>query len=89
MSGPPTHMRGIEAMRENSRGFTRVHDVHGVDVLGPFIGEGQFTVLFSIDTTSKPTGARSTIRKLDLYTVEDGSVVKSEVFYSTPLVPER
>lgn len=89
MSGPPTHMRGIEAMRENSRGFARIHDVHGVDVLGPFIGEGQFTVLFSIDTTFKPTGARSTIRKLDLYAVEGGSVVRSEVFYSTPPLSER
>lgn len=89
MSSPPTETRGIEAVRESSREYAQEHDVHDVDVVGPFVGEGQFAVLFSIDSTFKPTGRRSTNRKLYLYTVEDGLVVRSEVFCHTPPLSDR
>lgn len=47
----------------------------------------RFAVGFAIDTTFKQTGERTTITKLDLYTVRDGKVVRDEVCYDTPPGP--
>lgn len=80
----PAEIRGVEAIRESGRGFTEENDIHGFDVQGPFVGESRFAARFSIDATFIPTGRRTTIRKLDLYTVHDGVIVCSEVYYNTP-----
>lgn len=80
----PTEVRGIEAIQESSRGFSEKYEIHGFDVEGPFVGGRQFAVRFSIDASFKRTGGHSTIRKLDLYTVQNGTIVRSEVYYNTP-----
>lgn len=84
MIEPPAEIHGIEEIRESGRGFAGENEIHGFDVEGPFVGRNQFAVRFSIDTTSIQTGNRMTIRKLDLYTVDDGSIVRSEIYYNTP-----
>jgi hypothetical protein len=81
MAGPPVEMRGIEAVRANSREWTAESEVHGVEVEGPFVGDGCFAVRFAIDATSKPTGERATVTKVSLYTTEGGKVVREEVYY--------
>ena len=65
-------------------GFAGENEIHSFDVEGPFVGGNQFAARFSIDMTSIPTGSRMTIRKLDLYTVDDGTIVRSEIYYNTP-----
>jgi ketosteroid isomerase-like protein len=84
MIEPPAEIRGMEAIKESGRAFTEANEIHGFDVKGPFVGENQFAARFSIDATSIPTGRRTKIRKLDLYTVHDGSIVRSEIYYNTP-----
>lgn len=64
MGGPPVEMRGIEAVEENMRKFMDNNVIHGVEIDGPFVGEGRFAVRFAIDTTFKPTGERTTVTKM-------------------------
>lgn len=84
MSGPPAEMRGIDSLKNNSREFSGDRNVHSIEVDGPYIAGDRFAVRFSIDTTSKPTGERRLVEKMDLYTVQHGKVVRSEVYYNAP-----
>jgi hypothetical protein len=86
VAGTIAEMRGSE-IAENIRRFMSAHDVHGVEVAGPFVGDGQFAVRFAIHTTFKPTGERTTITKLCLYAVKDGKLAREEVFYAVPPHP--
>jgi hypothetical protein len=84
MTSPPTAIRGINGIKESGRGFTEKHEIHGFKVEGPFVGQGRFAARFAIDATFKPTGRRAILLKLDLYTVRNGTIVSSEVYYNTP-----
>ena len=87
MIEPPAEIHGVEAIKERSRGFAGETEIHSFDVEGPFVGGSRFAVRFSIDATATPTGRRATTRKLDLYTVHDGAIVRSEIYYNTPPLP--
>jgi ketosteroid isomerase-like protein len=89
MREPPVEMHGMEAIRESGREFAEQHEIHDVEVDGPFVGGTRFGVSFSIDATFIPTGRRTTIRKLDVYTVRDRAIVRSEVYYNTPPLSAR
>lgn len=86
MAGPPTAIRGLDAVKENMQA-SGDDEVHGADIDGPYVKQDRFAVRFAIDTTFRRTGVRATITKLDLYTVEDGKIVRDEVFYNTPPRP--
>jgi ketosteroid isomerase-like protein len=58
--------------------------VHDSKVNGPFIGENQFAVQFEFETTFKPTGQRSRMTEMALYTVKDGKIVHEHFFYNPP-----
>lgn len=89
MGGPPVEMRGIEAVEENMRKFIDNNEIHGVEIDGPFVGDGRFAVRFAIDTTFKPTGERTTIMKMSLYTLDEAKIVREEVYYmNAPPRPE-
>ena len=55
------------------------HEVHGIEVEGPFVGAGQFVVRFKLDITVKASGQRLIADEVGIYTVEDGKIVR-EVF---------
>jgi hypothetical protein len=84
MTAPPTEMHGVEEMRQRSQEFAAEDEIHGAEIDGPFVGGEMFAVRFSIDSTYRPTGKRTTTRKLDLYTVRHEMIVRSEVYYNTP-----
>ncbi len=86
---PPIEMHGMEGIRQGSREFAEQHEIHDVEVDGPFVGGMRFAAGFSIDATFTPTGRRATIRKLDVYTVQAGAIVRSEVYYSAPPLSAR
>jgi hypothetical protein len=89
MREPPVEMHGMEAIRESGREFAEQHEIHDVEVDGPFVGGTRFGVSFSIDATFIPTRKRATIRKLDVYTVQDRAIVRSEVYYNMPPLSAR
>ncbi|MCA1367230.1 nuclear transport factor 2 family protein [Bradyrhizobium sp. BRP14] len=85
----PVELHGMEAAKKGVRGFAEQHEIHDLKVDGPLVGGTRFAVSFAIDATFKPSGRRATIRRLDLYTVQDGAIVRSEVYYNTPPLSAR
>lgn len=81
----PAEMHGIEAVRGKNQWWFDNNDVHGAEVNGPFVNtNNQFAVEYTFETTFKPTGTRSTMREMALYTVENGHIVHEHFYYNMP-----
>jgi hypothetical protein len=80
----PQEMTGIEAIRGKNVWWIENNDIHDARVHGPFVGENQFAVHYEFETTFKPTGQRSRMAEMALYTVEDGKIVREQFFYNMP-----
>ncbi|RMH32788.1 MAG: nuclear transport factor 2 family protein [Nitrospirae bacterium] len=72
---------GIEAIKRKNAWWFDNHDVHHVDVSGPFFNGDRFAVHFRFDVTSKHAGKRTTMEEIGVYTVEHEKIVKEEFFY--------
>ena len=79
--GDPTS-RGKAAARAKGEWWSGAHDIHSVDVAGPFVNGDQFAVRFSMDITAKQSGQRMQMDEVGLYTVKDGKVVEERFFYA-------
>lgn len=79
----PARMEGIEAVRGKNAWWYDNHEIHVSKATGPFCGhrDDQFAVLFEIDVTFTPTGQRSQMTEVALYTVQRGKVVQEEFLY--------
>ena len=51
---------------------------------GPFVGEDQFAVQYSFETTSKLSGKRMRMTEMALYAVTHGKIVREQFFYNLP-----
>lgn len=78
----PAEMRGLDAIRAKHEWWAANNDVHSIEVKGPYVGENQFAVRFTFDSTFKPTGQRGSLTEMALYTVHDGKIVREEFFYN-------
>jgi ketosteroid isomerase-like protein len=78
----PAEMNGLEAIRGKHQWWEQNNEVHSMGVNGPYLGDNQFSVQFTFDATFKPTGQRSTMTEMALYTVKDGKIVREEFFYN-------
>ena len=79
----PREMKGIDAIRQKNKWWGENNEVHSSVVDGPFIGEDKFAVYYNYDVTFKPTGQRTPMEEMALYTVKDGKVVREQFFYRT------
>ncbi len=77
----PAEMRGIEAVRKKGEWWVANHEVHSMEISGPFVGDGGFAVHFRFDVTHKPSGRRLTMSEMGLYAVDGDRVVREEFFY--------
>ena len=61
------------------------HEIHSTWAIGPFCGhrDDQFAVLFEMDVTNKPSGERTQMSEVALYTVAGGKIVQEEFLYQT------
>jgi ketosteroid isomerase-like protein len=80
----PAEMTGIDAIRGKNQWWLDNNEVHEARVNGPFVGEGQFAVQYEFETTFKPTGQRTRMTEMALYTVKDGKIVREQFFYNMP-----
>jgi ketosteroid isomerase-like protein len=80
----PAEMRGIDAVTRKNERWTEFNEIHAFEVNGPFVGEDQFAVQYTFDTTSKATGQRTQMTEMALYTVKDGKIVREQFFYNMP-----
>lgn len=56
------------------------HEIHEVELEGPWVHGNQFAVKWEIDVTPKG-GERMQMEEIVLYTVEDGRIVEERYFY--------
>jgi len=80
----PAEVNGIDAVRGKNEWWFSNNEVHSAEVNGPFVGEGQFAVHYTFETTFKPTGQRTQMTEMALYTVKDGKIVREQFFYHMP-----
>jgi ketosteroid isomerase-like protein len=74
--------KGIEAVRKKHDWWTENHVVHSAETYGPYPhGDDRFAVRFVYDITLKPTGKRTTMDEVAVFTVANGKVVREEFFY--------
>lgn len=78
----PAEMSGIDAIRGKHDWWAENNEVHSAEANGPFVGDNQFAVQYTFETTFKPTGKREQMTEMALYTVEDGKIVREQFFYN-------
>jgi hypothetical protein len=77
----PAETMGIDAIHKKHDWWTANMEVHSAEVRGPFVGDDEFAVYYDYDTTFKPSGQRSSMKEMALYTVLNGEIVREEFFY--------
>jgi ketosteroid isomerase-like protein len=78
----PAEMTGIEAIRGKHEWWFANNEIHSAEVGDPLIGQNQFAVQHTYETTFKPTGERRVFTEMALYTVKDGRIVREQFFYN-------
>ena len=79
----PARLEGIQAVRGKAQWWNDNHDVHAMEATGPFVGhrEDQFVVRFDLDATFEPSGERTQMNEVGIYTVKNGKVIQEEFLY--------
>ena len=79
----PARMEGVEAVRQKHAWWNENHEIHSSVATGPYAGlrDDQFVVRFNLDATFKPTGERTTMEEVALFTVKNGKIVQEEFLY--------
>lgn len=73
-------IRGKDGVRGKGEWWGANHELHGVEVEGPYLHGDQFTVHFKMDVTPKD-GARMTMDEIGLYTIRDGKIAEERFYY--------
>ena len=82
--GPPGMdpvSRGKDAARGKGEWWAGAHDIHSVQVDGPYVNGDQFTVRFVMDMTVKESGQRMQMDEIAHYTLKDGKIAEERFFY--------
>jgi hypothetical protein len=80
--GDMAESHGKQAARAKGEWWAGAHDVHGVEVEGPYVNGDQFAVRFVMDITVKETGERNKMDEVALYRLKDGKIAEERFFYS-------
>jgi ketosteroid isomerase-like protein len=81
-NGAEPASRGKAAVRAKGVWWAGAHEVHGVEIQGPWVHGEQFTVRFILDVTNKQSGQRMSIDEIGLYTVRGGKIAEERFFYA-------
>jgi ketosteroid isomerase-like protein len=82
--GPPGQdpaSHGKAAARAKGEWWEGAHEVHSIEVEGPYLNGDQFSVRFKMDVTNRQSGQRMAMDEHALYTVKDGKIVEERFFY--------
>ena len=79
--GENQEIRGKDAVRGKGEWWESHHEVHSVEVEGPYVNGDQFVVRFSMDMTVKENGQRMNMDEVGLYTIRDGKIAEERFFY--------
>ncbi|MGI9170216.1 MAG: SnoaL-like domain-containing protein, partial [Caulobacteraceae bacterium] len=79
--GDHAEVRGKAGVKAKGEGFMQSHEIHGVEVEGPYVNGDQFVVGFKMDMTAKDTGQRHAMAETALYTLKNGKIAEERFFY--------
>jgi hypothetical protein len=79
-SGADPVSRGKAAVRAKGHWWAAAHELHSVDIRGPWINGEQFAVRFTLDVTNKQSGQRMSIDEIGLYTLKGGKIAEERFF---------
>lgn len=81
MPGEMAEVRGKAGVRGKGEWWTANHEIHSVEVFGPYVHGDRFAVRFLMDVTPKAGGQRMTMDEIGLYTLRDGKIAEEDFFY--------
>ena len=76
---------GIDTVKGKNTWWMDNHEVHGVEIDGPYPHEDRFVIKMSYDITPKmgpKEGQRYTMEEMGIYTVAGGKITKEEFCYA-------
>ncbi len=73
--------RGKDAARGKGEWWNSNHEIHSVEVEGPYVNGDQFSVRFKMDVTMKVSGQRMQMDEHALYTLKDGKIAEERFFF--------
>ncbi len=73
--------KGKKAVLRKYRDWEADHEIHEMQVDGPWVGATGFAVKYAIDVTQTSTGQRSQMEEIAVYTVRDGKIVREEFHF--------
>jgi len=65
------------------RAWEADHEIHGMEVGGPWVGATGFALQYKVDITQKSTGQRHQMEEIAVYTVQNGKIVREEFHFRT------
>jgi hypothetical protein len=80
--GVDTITRGLPAIHAKGEAWGRDHEIHTIDLSGPFPLDQRFAVFFRFEVTNKPSQRRMSMEEVALFTIEGGKIVREEFFYA-------
>ena len=82
MTGDMAEIRGRKGVEAKGTWWYENHEVHSVNVEGPYVHGDQFIVRFTMDVTPKG-GKRMHMDETGLYTVKDGKIAEERFFFGS------
>ena len=79
--GPMSRTQSRDEAKAKGDWWTANNEIHAFSTEGPMVNGDQFVLRFKMDVTFKPTGERSQVDEVGLYTVRDGKIVEERFFY--------
>jgi ketosteroid isomerase-like protein len=80
MPGDMAEIKGRSAVEAKGAWWYANHEIHSVQVEGPYVHGHQFVVRFTMDVTPK-AGARMSMDEVGLYSVQEGQIVEERFFF--------
>lgn len=79
--GPMSRTEGRDQAKAKGDWWVQNNEIHAFSTEGPMVNGDQFVLRFKMDVTFKPTGERSTVDEVAVYTVREGKIVEERFFY--------
>src|SRR5262245_47230832 len=82
MPGDMARIQGKAGVRGKGEWWSANHEIHGVEVEGPYVHGDQFVVRFKMELTPKG-GQRTSMDEVGVYTIKEGKIAEERFFYAT------
>jgi len=74
---------GKQSVLDKYRAWEADHEIHDMQVDGPWVGATGFAVKYRVDVTQKSSGQRNQMEEIAVYTVKNGKITREEFHFAT------